>query len=67
MTSLHQFNVFAASRGEGLHLKLRALFERTAAAPFSDVLIRHDGLIQSGPNPVAEIVRSRAKVTAFSR
>jgi hypothetical protein len=67
MTSFHRFSVFAASRGEGLHPKLRALFERTAAAPFSDVLIRHDGLIQVGPNPVSEIAPSHAKVTMFSR
>jgi len=37
MTSFHQFGIFAASRGEGLHPKLRALLERTAASPFSDV------------------------------
>lgn len=67
MTSFHQFNVFATSRGEGLHPKLRALFERSAAAPFSDVLIRHDGLIQAGPDPVSEIAPWRAKVTLFSR
>lgn len=67
MTSFHQFNVFATSRGEGLHPKLRALFERSAAAPFSDVLIRHDGLNQAGPDPVSEIASSRAKVTLFSR
>jgi hypothetical protein len=67
MTSFHLFSVFAASRGEGLHPKLRALFERRAAAPFSDVLIRHDGLIQAGPSPVSEIVPSRTKVALFSR
>ena len=67
MTSFHQFNVVAASRGEGLHPKLRTLFERAAVAPFSDVSIRHDGLIQSGPNPLSELVPSRDKVTMFSR
>jgi hypothetical protein len=66
MTSFHQFTAVAASRGEGLHPKLRPLFERAAAAPFSGVLIRRDGLIQSGPDPVSEIVSSRAKVTVFS-
>jgi hypothetical protein len=67
MTSFHQFNVVAASRGDGLHPKLRALFERTAATPFSDVLIRHDGLIQSGPNPSSEGVPSRDTVTMLRR
>ena len=67
MTSFHQFSVFAASRGEGLHPKLRALLERAAASPFSEVSMRHDGLIQAGPSPVSEVVPSRVNVTLFSR
>jgi hypothetical protein len=67
MTSFHQFNVFAASRGEGLHPKLRALLERAAASPFSGVSMRHDGLIQAGPSPDSELVLSRVNVTLFSR
>lgn len=67
MTSFHQFNVVAASRGDGLHPKLHVLFERAAATPFSDVLIRHDGLIQSGPNPSSESLPSRDTVTMFRR
>jgi|HubBroStandDraft_6_1064221.scaffolds.fasta_scaffold145117_3 hypothetical protein len=67
MTEFHQFTAVAASRREGLHPKLVAVFERTAAAPFSDVVIRRDGLIQSGPDPVSEIVSSRAKVTVLPR
>jgi hypothetical protein len=67
MTNFHQFNTFAASRGEGLHPKLRALFERTAASPFSKISMRRDGLIQAGPCPDSEVVSSRAKVTLFSR
>jgi hypothetical protein len=54
MTSLKEFNLFAASRGEGLHPKLRDLFERAANAPCSEVMIRHDGMLQSGPNPESE-------------
>ncbi len=67
MTSFHQFSVFAASRGEGLHPKLRALLERAAVSPFSEVSMRHDGLIQAGPSPDSEIVSSRVNVTLFSR
>ena len=67
MTSFHQFSVFAASRGEGLHPKLRALLERAAASPFSEVSMRHDGLIQAGPSPDSEVVPSRVNVTLFSR
>jgi hypothetical protein len=66
MCSLHQFNAFAASRGEGLHPRLRALLERTAASPFSEVT-RHDGLVQAGPDPGSEIVSSRAEVVRLSR
>ena len=67
MTSFHQFSVFAESRGEGLHPKLRALLERAAASPFSEFSVRHDGLIQAGPSPEAEVVSSRANVAPFLR
>jgi hypothetical protein len=67
MASFHQFSVFATSRGEGLHPKLRALLERAAASPFSEVSIRHDGLIQAGPSPASEVVPSRVNVTLFAR
>ena len=67
MTFSHQFSVFAASRGEGLHPKLRALFERAAASPFSEISMRHDGLIQDGPNPDSEVISSRGNVTLLSR
>jgi hypothetical protein len=67
MTSFRQFSVFAASRNEGLHPKLQALLERAAASPFSEVSIRHDGLIQAGPNLDSEVVSSRVNVTPFPR
>ena len=67
MTSFHQFNAFAASRGEGLHPKLRALLERAAASPFSEVSKRSDGMIQAGPSPDSEVVSSQGNVTPFSR
>lgn len=65
MTSTSQFNLFVASRGEGLHPKLHALLERTAISPFSEVTIRQDGMLQAGPNPVSEAVASRANVMSF--
>jgi hypothetical protein len=67
MTLFSQFSVLAEARGEGLHPKLRALLERAAASPWSEIAVRHDGLIQAGPSPEAEIVSSRANVTPFSR
>jgi hypothetical protein len=63
MAFFHQFDVFAASRNEGLHPKLRALCERASASPFSEVSVRHDGLIQAGPSPHSEA----GNVTPFSR
>jgi hypothetical protein len=67
MISSKQFNAFVASRGDGLHPKLRELLERTAACPFLEVTIRHDGMLQAGPNPASEAMASLAKVTAFPR
>jgi hypothetical protein len=61
LTDLHQFGIFAVSRSEGLHPKLRALLERAAVSPFSEISIRHDGLIQAGPSP-----DSRVEVALFS-
>jgi len=67
MTSFHQFSIFAASRGEGLHPKLRILLERTAASPFLEVSIRHDGLAQAGPSPNSEVVRSHGNMSRSPR
>jgi hypothetical protein len=64
MTTSNQFNAFVASRGEGLHPKLRDLLERVAASPFSEVSIRHDGMLQAGPNPASETVALHQTVTS---
>jgi hypothetical protein len=66
VTCFHQFNAFAASRGDGLHPKLQTLLER-AAAPFSELSMRHDYLIQAGPSPDSELAPSRVNVAPFSR
>jgi hypothetical protein len=63
MTTFLNFHVFAATRGEGLHPELRLLFERAATCPVSDLVIRHDGLLQSGPDP--ETVPERVNVSLF--
>jgi len=65
MTSSNQLNAFAHSRGEGLHPKLRDLLERAAASPSSEVSIRHDGMLQAGPNPASEMMTSRGTITSF--
>src|SRR5207237_380119 len=63
--SFHQFSALAASRNEGLHPKLRALFERAAASPFSEVSMRSDGMIQAGPSPDSEVASSRGTSRRF--
>jgi hypothetical protein len=65
MTSSNQFNAFAAARGEGLHPKLRDLLQRAAASRFSEISIRHDGMLQAGPNPASEMAAPRGNVTSF--
>ena len=54
MMCLGGFNAIAASRGDGLHPKLRELLERTAASSRPGVTMRPDGMLQAGPNPRSE-------------
>lgn len=65
MTSFLNFHAFAAARGDGLRPELRLLLERAATNPFSDVAIRHDGMLQSGPNPASEVVPERLNISLF--
>jgi hypothetical protein len=61
--SLNHFNAIAAARGDGLDPKLRALLERAAVSPHSEVTVRSDGMLQAGPNPgSAEVERLSAVV-----
>jgi hypothetical protein len=53
MTSLLKFSAIAASRREGLHPKLRDLFERAGAFPNSEVMHR-DGMLQAGSPPASK-------------
>ncbi len=66
MTSFLNFHTLAATRGDGLRPELRALFERVAAAPRSELTVRDDGMIQSGPDPIsAEATKERGNVSLF--
>ena len=65
MTSLGKLSAFAASRGEGLHPKLRDLVERAAALPFVEVGVRPDGMLQAGPAPRSEQLAAPRKVISF--
>jgi hypothetical protein len=65
MTAFLNFHAFAAARGEGLHPKLRLLFECAATSPASEVATRRDGFLQSGPVPASEMVSERVNVSVF--
>ena len=63
MTSRNAFDAFAAARGEGLHPKLRELFDRTAARTFSELAVRGDGMLQAGPNPASNALALPSNAT----
>jgi hypothetical protein len=63
MTSRNTFDAFAVARGEGLHPKLRELFDRTAARPCSELAVRGDGLLQAGPNPASDALAVPSSAT----
>jgi hypothetical protein len=39
--------------GDGLRPELQALFERLAVDPHSELFVRDDGMVQSGPDPIS--------------
>jgi hypothetical protein len=53
VSPLCRFHSIAALCGDGLRPELQALFDRLAVDPLSEVFIRNDGMIQSGPDPLA--------------
>jgi hypothetical protein len=64
MPALRRFHSIAALCGDGLRPELQALFERLAVDPHSELFVRRDGMVQSGPDPVsaqATVMRSAAE------
>jgi hypothetical protein len=53
MPSLRRFHSIAALCGDGLRPELQALFERLAVDPHTEVFVRDDGMVQSGPDSIA--------------
>jgi hypothetical protein len=51
---MHKFHSIAALCGDGLRPELRALFERLAIDPHYGLHVRHDGMIQVGPDRASE-------------
>jgi hypothetical protein len=44
----------AALRGDGLRPELKSLFDRMIVDPHTEVFVRADGMVQSGPDPKAK-------------
>ena len=53
MTSFRKFLSIAAQCGDGPRPELQTLFERLAVDPHSELFVRNDGMVQSGPDPVS--------------
>ncbi|WP_375785293.1 hypothetical protein ACE10Z_38185 [Bradyrhizobium sp. Pha-3] len=51
---MRKFHSIAALCGDGLRPELQALFERLAIDPRSELFVRDDGMLQSGPDPAPE-------------
>jgi hypothetical protein len=51
---MRKFHSIAALCGDGLRPELRELFDRLAVDPRSELFVRPDGMVQSGPYPKSE-------------
>jgi hypothetical protein len=51
---MRKFHSIAALCGDGLRPELQALFERLAVDPRTELFVRPDGMVQSGPDPKFE-------------
>jgi hypothetical protein len=47
-------NKTGARCGDGLRPELQALFDRLTIDPRSELFVRHDGMVQAGPDPTSE-------------
>jgi hypothetical protein len=55
---MRKFHSIAALCGDGLRPELQALFERLTIDPNSELFVRSDGMVQSGPDPDAETTKA---------
>jgi hypothetical protein len=55
---MRKFHSIAALCGDGLRPELQALFDRLAIDPHSELFVRSDGMVQSGPDPVPEVAKT---------
>lgn len=52
---MRDFDAIAALRGDGLRPELRALLDRVAIEPRSELSVRSDGMLQSGPDAAPKV------------
>jgi hypothetical protein len=55
---MRKFHSIAALCGDGLRPELRALFDRLAIDPHTELFVRPEGMVQSGPDPVSETIKN---------
>ncbi len=55
---MRKFHSIAALCGDGLRPELQTLFDRLAIDQSSEVFVRDDGMVQSGPDPASETIKS---------
>ena len=51
---MRKLDFIAALRGDGLQPELQALFDRLAIDSCTELFVRPDGMVQSGPDPKSE-------------
>lgn len=51
---MRKFHSIAALCGDALRPELQALFDRLAVDPHTELFVRSDGMMQSGPDPKSE-------------
>jgi hypothetical protein len=54
---MRKFHSIAALCGDGLRPELKALFDRLAIDPYSELFVRPDGMTQAGPDPASETAK----------
>jgi hypothetical protein len=55
---MRKFHSIAALCGDGLRPELQALFDRLAIDQASELFVRSDGMMQSGPDPASEAAKA---------
>jgi hypothetical protein len=59
---MRKFHSIAALCGDGLRPELQALFDRLAIDRDSELFVRSDGMVQSGPDLVSETTKAVSTV-----